>query len=143
MHGYSVIRTYSIPDGISYCLDTEISPSLLNPGVKGYLVELFPKVMEQLPGCEIIKCNVQPDHIHMVMIIPPKYAVSAVVGKMKGMTSSGLRKKFEWLGKRYWRENVVWSPGYFVSTVGIEEEKILKYVEYQGRQDSGQAKLDL
>ena len=99
--------------------------------------------MEKLPGCEIITYNIQIDHIHMVMIIPPKYAVSVVVGKIKGMTSSELRKKFDWLGKRYWTENVVWSPGYFVSTVGIEEEKILKYVEYQGHQDSGQAKLDL
>ena len=116
---------------------------VLNPGVKGYLVKLFPKVIEQLPGCEIIKCNIQPDHIHLVMIIPPKYAVSTVVGKMKGITGSELRKKFEWLKNRYWKENVVWSPGYFVSTVGIEEEKILKYVEYQGRQDSGQAKLEL
>ena len=116
---------------------------ILNPGVKGYLVKLFPKVIEQLSGCEIIKWNIQPDHIHMVMIIPPKYAVSTVVGKMKGMTSSELRKKFEWLKNRYWKENIVWSPGYFVSTVGIEEEKVLKYVEYQGRQDSGQAKLEL
>jgi putative transposase len=116
---------------------------ILNPGVKGYLVKLFPKVIEQLPGCEIIKYNIQPDHIHMVMIIPPRYAVSTVVGKMKGTTSSELRKKFEWLKNRYWKENIVWSPGYFVSTVGIDEEKVLKYVEYQGRQDSGQAKLEL
>jgi putative transposase len=77
------------------------------------------------------------------MIIPPQYAVSTIIGKIKGMTSSELRKKFEWLKGKYWKENIVWSPGYFVSTVGIEEEKILKYVEYQGRQDSGQAKLDL
>ena len=79
----------------------------------------------------------------MVMIIPPKYAVSTVIGKMKGMTSSQLRKKFEWMKLRYSRENVVWSPGYFVSTVGVEEGQILKYVEYQGRQDSGQAKLEI
>ena len=116
---------------------------ILNSGVKEYLIKLFPKVMEQLPGCEIVKYNIQPDHIHMVMVIPPKYAVSTVVGKMKGLTSSELRKRFDWLGKRYWRENVVWSPGYFVSTVGVEEDRILKYVEYQGRQDSGQAKLEL
>ena len=59
------------------------------------------------------------------------------------MTGSGLREKFDWRKNRYWKENIVWSPGYFVSTVGIDEEKILKYVEYQGRQDSGQAKLEL
>ena len=49
--------------------------------------------MEQLPGWEIITCNIQPDHIHIVMIIPPKYAVSGVIGKMKGMTGSELREK--------------------------------------------------
>ena len=74
--------------------------------------------MEQLPGCEIVKYNIQADHIHMVMVIPPKYSVSTVVGKIKGMTSSELRKKFKWLKNRYWKENIVWSPGYFVSTVG-------------------------
>ena len=116
---------------------------ILNSGVKGYLEELFPKVMEGLPGCKIVKYNIQADHIHVVMVIPPKYAVSSVVGKIKGKTSSELRKKYKWLEKRYWKEYIVWSPRYFVSTVGIEEEKILKYVEYQGRQDSGQAKLEL
>ena len=116
---------------------------VLNPGVKAYLVKLFPKVMAELPGCEIVKYSIQTDHIHMVMIIPPKYAVSAVVGKIKGMTSSQLRKKFGWMKLRYSRENVVWSPGYFVSTIGVERARILKYVEYQGRQDSGQAKLEL
>ena len=116
---------------------------VLNPGVKAYLVKLFPQVMAELPGCEIVKYNIQPDHIHLVMIIPPKYAVSAVVGKMKGMTSSALRKKFGWLKLRYSREVVVWSPGFFVSTVGVEEENVLRYVEYQERQDSGQAKLEM
>ena len=116
---------------------------VLNPGVRAYLERLFPWVMKALPGCEIVKYSIQPDHIHMVMVIPPKYAVSAVVGKIKGMTSSRLRKKFRWMKLRYSRENIVWSPGYFVSTVGIERERILTYVEYQGRQDSGQAKLEM
>ena len=116
---------------------------VLNPGVKAYLVKLFPKVMAELPGCEIVKYSIQPDHIHMVIIIPPKYAVSAVVGKIKGMTSSQIRKKFGWMKLRYSRESVVWSPGYFVSTVGVERERILRYVEYQERQDSGQAKLEM
>jgi len=78
----------------------------------------------------------------MVVIIPPKYAVSDVVGRIKGMTASRLRKRFGWLKKLYWKENIVWSPGYFVSTVGIDEDKMLKYVRWQERQDSGQAKLD-
>jgi putative transposase len=96
-----------------------------------------------MPGCEIVKYSIQVDHVHIVMVIPPKYAVSDVVAKMKQRTSSELRKKFAWLGRRYWKENVVWSPGYFVSTIGVERERILKYVEHQERQDSGQAKLEL
>jgi len=116
---------------------------VLNPGVRVYLKKLFPKVMEAVPGCEMVKYNIQPDHIHAVMIIPPRYSVSAVIGKIKGMTSSQLRKKFRWFKLRYSRENIVWSPGYFVSTVGVDESKILRYVEYQGRQDSGQTKFEI
>ena len=95
-----------------------------------------------MPGCEIVRYNIQVDHIHMVMIMPTRYSVSEVLGRLKGQTACGLRKKFGWLKMVYWKENVVGSPGYFVSTVGVEEEKILKYVEWQGRQDSGQTKFE-
>jgi len=115
---------------------------ILNPGIRGYLAKLFPKVLRSMPGCEIIEKNIQVDHIHLLMIIPPKYAVSDVVGRIKGITSSHLRKKFSWLKKVYWKENIVWSPGYFVSTVGVDEEKIIKYIRWQEIQDSGQAKLE-
>jgi putative transposase len=96
-----------------------------------------------MPGCEIVQESIQVDHIHLVMVIPPRYAVSAVIGQMKQWTASQLRKKFRFLDKVYWGESVVWSPGYFVSTVGIDEAKIIAYVKWQQRQDSGQAKLEL
>jgi putative transposase len=92
-----------------------------------------------MPGCEMVEYNIQVDHIHMIMIIPPKYAVSDIVGRMKGMTASSLRKRFGWLKELYWEDNIVWSPGYFVSTVGIDEDRMLKYVKWQQSQDSGQA----
>ena len=95
-----------------------------------------------MPGVEILEINIQPDHIHGVVIIPPKYAVSAVMERIKGRSASMLRKKFAWLAKVYWKENVVWSPGYFVSTVGVNEQQIIRYVRWQGSQDSGQAKLE-
>ena len=79
----------------------------------------------------------------MVMIIPPSYKVSEVVGRIKCQTSSKLRKKFSWLSKVYWKENIVWSPGYFVSTIGLDEKSILEYVKFQQIQDLGQAKLEL
>jgi len=98
--------------------------------------------MDSMAGYGIIEYNMQRDHIHMVMIIPPRYAVSDVVRRIKGMTASRLRKMFSWLLKVYWKENIVWSPGYFVSTVGIDEKKILKYVKWQESQDLYQAKLE-
>src|SRR3990167_695162 len=86
--------------------------------------------------------SILAEHVHTVMIIPPRYAVSDVVGRLKQQTASQLRKKFPWMGRVYWKETSVWSPGYFVSTVGIEEAKIRRYVEWQGRRDSGQLKLE-
>ena len=116
---------------------------ILNPGVKAYLSKLFPFILETMPGVEIVEINIQVDHIHSVMIIPPKYSVADVMGRIKGQTSSRLRKKFAWLAKVYWKENIVWSPGYFVSTIGLNEMQILSYVKWQENQDSGQAKLEL
>ena len=115
---------------------------VLNPGVRGYFSKLLPKILREMPGVEILQMSVQVDHIHVVMIIPPKYAVSDVVGRMKSRTASMLRKKFAWLAKVYWKENVVWSPGYFVSAIGVNEKQIIRYVKWQGTQDSGQAKLE-
>ena len=122
---------------------TKYRRRILKPGVCAYLDKLFPKIMRGLPGCEIVEYNIEVEHIHMVMIIPPRMSVAEVVGRLKGQTASQLRKRFKWLAKAYWKENVVWSPGYFVSTVGVEEQTILAYVRWQGSQDSGQAKLDL
>jgi len=99
--------------------------------------------LKEMPGCEIVEFNIQVDHIHMVMIIPPRYAVSEVVGRIKCYTAGKIRRKFEWLKKVYWkREDVVWSPGYFVSTIGLDEKSILAYVKWQGRQDSGQTEFE-
>ena len=115
---------------------------ILNPGVKGYLKKIMPKILEELPGCEIIEQNIQVDHIHTVMIIPPKYAVSDVIGRIKQKSASMLRKKLSFLKEVYRGEPMLWSPGYFVSTVSIDEAKIIKYVQWQDRQDSGQTKFE-
>lgn len=108
-----------------------------------YLVKVLTKQLRSLPGVELVEQSIQADHIHLVLIIPPRYAVAAIVGTLKQQTAKALRAKFTWLEDVYWREPVVWSPGYFVSTVGIDEAKILWYVRHQEAQDSGQAKLDL
>ena len=96
-----------------------------------------------MPGVQIETIGFDLDHLHMVMIIPPKYAISKVMGELKSRLSSRMRKFFKWLEKVYWEENIVWSPGYFVSSVGLDEETIRNYVEMQGRQDLGQLREQL
>jgi putative transposase len=96
-----------------------------------------------MPSVKLETIGFDKDHLHMVMSIPPKYSISSVMGKLKSQSASQLRRKFSWLAKVYWNENIVWSPGYFVSSVGVDEEMIKKYVELQGRQDSGQLQLKL
>ena len=79
----------------------------------------------------------------MVMTIPPKYSISSVMGQLKSQLASRMRRFFPWLSKVYWNENIVWSPGYFVSSIGLDETTIKKYVEHQGHQDSGQLREEL
>jgi len=67
------------------------------------------------------------------MISPPKYAVSDVVGRMKGKTSSMLRRRFSSLQKVYWAKNVVWQPGYFARTVGANERIVKAYISNQDK----------
>jgi len=96
-----------------------------------------------MPGVKIETIGFDKDHLHIVMTIPPKYSISSVIGKLKSQSSSLLRRKFSWLSKVYWKENIVWSPGYFVSSVGVDEKEIKSYVEHQGHQDSGQLQVKL
>ena len=102
---------------------------ILNPGVRVYISKLFPKVLRGMLGCELLERNIQVDHIHLLIVSPPKYAVSDVIGEMKQYTASRMREKFAWLGEVYWKEQVVWSPVYFVSTVGLDEKQIIEYVK--------------
>ena len=80
---------------------------------------------------EILEMTIQPDHIHMVAIIPPKLAISELVGILKGKTAITVFQQHKKLRtKPYWG-NHFWSRGYCVTTVGVDEEKIRRYVKYQ------------
>jgi len=94
------------------------------------------------PDIEIEKHSIQRDHIHLIIIIPPKYSVFGVVGKIKSNTSREIRREFKEVREIYWR-NEFWSPGFFSSTVGINEDVIKRYVEFQEKVDKGQLQLSL
>jgi putative transposase len=117
---------------------TKYRRRILKPGVKEYAGKLLRGLLRGMPGVAMETIGFDLDHLHMVMLIPPKYAVSDVVAQLKSQSASRLRQKFLWLHQVYWKESVLWSPGFFASTVGLDEGAIKRYVEHQGRQDSGQ-----
>ena len=92
-----------------------------------------------MPGVMLESVGFDGDHVHMIMVIPPKYSISDVIRDLKSQSTVCLRNKFSWLKDVYWKENVFWSPGFFVSSVGVDEEVIRKYIEHQGKEDSGQS----
>ena len=81
--------------------------------------------------CEIVELNIQVDHVHLLVMIPPKLSVSDYVGIIKGRTAIRIFKKFQHLKRKPYWGNHFWSKGYCVDTVGLDEEKIRKYVKYQ------------
>ena len=83
---------------------------------------------------EILAGNVQLDHIHLVLSIPPKYSVSEVVGFLKGKSAIKMFDLNPQLKKRYWGRHF-WAKGYCVSSVGLNEEQIKKYVRWQLKKD--------
>ena len=110
-------------------------------GVKEYTEKLLSHIPELDPDIEVVKLNVQEDHVHMVVVIPPKYAVAHVMQYIKSHSAKALKAKFPFLNKVYFSREGIWSRGYCVSTIGLNEKEILAYVEHQEKEDKGQLQL--
>jgi len=81
--------------------------------------------------CEIIELNVQIDHVHLLIMIPPKISISDYMGAIKGRTAIRILNRFKKLRQKpYWGNNF-WAKGYCVDTVGLDSDMIRKYVKYQ------------
>jgi len=80
---------------------------------------------------EVIELNVQDDHVHLLAMVPPKVSISDYVGTLKGRTAIRVFNKFRELKQKPYWGNHFWTKGYCVDTVGLDEEKIRKYVKYQ------------
>ncbi len=86
--------------------------------------------------------NVQEDHVHLLLSIPPKFSVSEVVGFLKGKSAIKIFDKHLELKKRYWGKHF-WAKGYCVSTVGLDEKRIRTYVKWQKEKDRRVEQLKL
>ena len=84
---------------------------------------------------EILELNIQRDHVHLVLSVPPKMSISQVMGYLKGKTDIHIFKSFSFLKKKPYWGNHIWARGYCSSTVGLDEEKIRNYVKYQEEQE--------
>ena len=95
------------------------------------LVEQDLHMLCEWKQCEIQELNVQEDHIHLLVSIPPKVSVSKLMGTLKGKLAIKLFRSYPKLKQKPYWGNHFWARGYFVSTVGLDEDMIRKYVKYQ------------
>ena len=109
--------------------------------LRKYLGEILHELAKQ-KGIEILEGHLMKDHVHMCLSVPPKYAVSTVVGYLKGKSAIAIARKFRGRQRNFNGEHF-WARGYFVSTVGLDEHVVREYIRHQEDKDAhyGQASL--
>ena len=93
-------------------------------------------------GIGIIEAEVCPDHIHMLLEIPPKYSVSSIMGYLKRKSSLSIYERWENAKFRY-RNREFWCKGYYVDTTGKNTQKIAEYIRNQLKEDAEQSQLTM
>ena len=106
-------------------------------------VERCIRAFSEQKKSEVVELNVQVDHIHLIVIVPPKISISDFVGILKGRTAIRVFNKFKELKQRPYWGNHFWARGYCVDTVGLDEEKIRAYVKYQEKREREAEQKDL
>jgi len=107
---------------------------VLDGGVKQEVGNCIRAFSEQ-KKCEVVELNVQIDHVHLIVSIPPKLSVSSYVGMVKGRTAIRVLQRFRELRQKPYWGNHFWTKGYCVDTIGLDLEKIQAYVQYQDTKD--------
>jgi len=102
--------------------------------VKADLVKSFSETMKLHPTLHLHTLNIDQDHVHLQIEIPPDIPVCEVVQLLKQNSSRTLKKRFAFI-RRMYVENSIWSVGYFSSTIGLNEAQIRRYIEYQGKDE--------
>ena len=92
--------------------------------------------------CQVVEGHLMPDHVHMLILIPPKYSVAQVIGYIKGKSAIHVARTF-FDHKRSFVGQHFWARGYFVSTVGRDEATIREYIRNQEVEDKRQEQLKL
>ncbi len=106
--------------------------------VRAAFRQTLKEVIQKCPTLHLIETNTDLDHVHIQMEIPPNIAVSDAVRVLKQHSSIALRKKFKFIKEMYLEKDGIWSVGYFVSSIGLDEHQIKKYIEWQGKRETPQ-----
>ena len=93
-------------------------------------------------GSKILEGHLMSDHVHICISIPPKYSVANVVGYIKGKSAISIARRFMGRNRNFAGENF-WARGYFVSTVGLDEEMVRAYIRQQEKDDEHYEQLKL
>ena len=109
--------------------------------LRKYLGEIFRELARQ-KECTVIEGHLMPDHVHIMLAIPPKYSVAQVVGFMKGKSAIQIARNFQGRKKNFVGQNF-WARGYYVSTVGKDEEAVRAYIQHQEKEDKRVDQLKL
>ncbi len=120
---------------------TKYRKKIFNEGIFAYFKLKLAEITEHYPMIRFKTINHDKDHLHCLISIPPTISVGKAIGLIKQNTARELKQKFPFLKEVYWGTDAVWSEGYFVSTVGINQEMIEQYIKSQGKKDSGQTRL--
>ena len=101
--------------------------------IRQYLGDVLRDLARQ-KECKVLEGHLMPDHVHMLISIPPKYAVAQVVGFIKGKSAIAIARKFNGRKKNFTGQHF-WARGYHVSTVGRDEETIRFYIRNHEKED--------
>jgi putative transposase len=113
--------------------------------IYGQLRKVLGEILHELAsrkGAEILEGHMMRDHIHMCISIPPKYSVSHIVGYIKGKSAIAIARKFRGKQRNFNGEHF-WARGYFVSTVGLDEDMVREYIRHQEQNDERRDQMKL
>ena len=106
--------------------------------VRTELRKSFSQTIKKFPELHIFETNTDQDHVHIQIEIPPSSTISDAVKVLKQNSSIHLKKKFPFIKKMYLAKDGIWSVGYFVSSIGLNEETVKRYIEWQGKKEKPQ-----
>jgi putative transposase len=109
--------------------------------IRQHLEEVFWRLAKQKDS-RIEEGHLMPDHVHMMISIPPKYAVSQVIGYIKGKSAIHMARIYGERQRNFTGQHF-WARGYFVSTVGRDEKAIREYIRNQEKEDARMDQLNL